>query len=146
MQVVWPFVAIIALACGADSSSTQPKTTPIVDGTVKGDVGKKLDERFAALADKDFAGIVLVVNDDEVVLAKGYGFADRAGKIPWTTDTVFDIGSITKPFTASAILKLEMDGKLKVTDPITKFFKDVPEDKKEVTLHHLLTHTAGFKE
>ena len=145
MRVMSQVAAVIAIACCANHAPAQPKATPVVDGTVKGEVAAKLDKRFAALAEKDFSGVVLVVKDDEVLLAKGYGFADRAGKVPYTTDTVFDIGSITKPFTASAILRLEMDGKLKVTDPITKFFKDVPDDKKEITLHHLLTHTAGFK-
>ena len=79
-------------------------------------------------------------------LCQGLRVRGQGAEAPYTTDTVFDIGSITKPFTASAILRLEMDGKLKVTDPITNFFRDVPGDKKEITLHHLLTHTAGFKD
>lgn len=146
MWIMRQVAVVIALACCVADAPAQPKALVVVDGTVKGEAGKKLDERFTALAAKDFSGVILVVQDGAVVLAKGYGLADRAGKVPYSTDTVFDIGSITKPFTASAILKLEMDGKLKVTDPITKFFKDVPEDKKEITLHHLLTHTAGFKD
>jgi CubicO group peptidase (beta-lactamase class C family) len=146
MRVMSQVAAVIAFASCANSAPAQPKAAPVVNGTVKGEVAAKLDKRFTELAEKDFSGVVLVVHDGEVLLAKGYGFADRAVKIPYTTDTVFDIGSITKPFTASAILKLEMDGKLKVTDPITQFFKDVPEDKREITLHHLLTHTAGFRD
>jgi CubicO group peptidase (beta-lactamase class C family) len=125
---------------------SQSKATEVVQGTVKGGAATKIDKRFSELAKKNFSGVALVVQDGEVLLAKGYGFADRVGKTPYTTDTVFDIGSITKPFTASAVLKLEMDDKLKITDSITKFWKDVPEDKREITLHHLLTHTAGFKD
>jgi CubicO group peptidase (beta-lactamase class C family) len=113
---------------------------------VKGEVAATIDKRLSQFARRDFSGVVLVAQNGVVIFAKGYGFADRARKVPYTTDTVFDIGSITKPFTASAILRLEMDGKLKVTDPITNFFRDVPDDKKEITLHHLQTHTAGFKD
>jgi CubicO group peptidase (beta-lactamase class C family) len=54
------------------------------------------------------------------------------------------IGSVTKQFTGAAILKLETQGKLRITDPITRYFKDVPDDKAGITLHHLLTHSAGF--
>jgi CubicO group peptidase (beta-lactamase class C family) len=86
----------------------------------------------------------LIAKEGRVVLRKGYGWANEERKIPMTTNSVFDIGSVTKQFTATAILKLEEQGKLKVTDPITKFFKDVPEDKQNITVHQLLTHTAGF--
>jgi CubicO group peptidase (beta-lactamase class C family) len=58
---------------------------------------------------------------------------------------VSSIGSITKQFTAAAILKLEMQGKLRVSDPIGKYLPDVPPDKAGITIHHLLTHTAGFR-
>ncbi len=146
MAIVRQFVASITLSCYFTSASAQPDATPIIDGTVKGVVATNLDKRFSDLVGKDFSGVVLVVQNGTVILAKGYGFADRVGKVPYTTDTVFDIGSITKPFTASAILKLEMNSQLKVTDAITQYFQDVPDDKKEITLHHLLTHTAGFRD
>ena len=58
---------------------------------------------------------------------------------------MYTIGSITKPFTAAAILKLEMQGKLTVEDPIAKHLPGVPEDKRGIAIHHLLTHTAGFE-
>jgi CubicO group peptidase (beta-lactamase class C family) len=90
-------------------------------------------------------GGVLIAKDGKVILRKGYGWADESRKIPMTTRTVFDIASITKQFTGAAILKLEEQGKLKVTDSITKFFKDVPADKQNITVHQLLTHTAGFE-
>jgi CubicO group peptidase (beta-lactamase class C family) len=136
-------VALFVLVANAEA---QPKSEPVVDGTVAGEVAKKIDQRFAELVKKDFSGVILVSQGGKVILAKGYGLANRAEKLPFTTDTVFDIGSITKPFTAAAILRLEMDGKLKVTDSIAKFFKDVPDDKKEITVHQLLTHTAGFRD
>lgn len=139
-------VILLALAGYARLVSAQPEAEPIANGTVKGEIATQIDRRLSELADKDFSGAVLVVQSGKVILAKGYGLADRERKVAYTTDTVFDIGSITKPFTGAAILKLEMEGKLNITDPITKYFRVVPEDKKEITLHHLLTHTAGFKD
>jgi CubicO group peptidase (beta-lactamase class C family) len=91
-----------------------------------------------------FAGSVLVARGDAVILAKGYGLADREKKTAQTAETVFSIGSITKQFTGAAILTLETAGKLSVTDRITRFFRAVPADKADITLHQLLTHTAGF--
>ncbi|GGV66062.1 serine hydrolase [Streptomyces longisporoflavus] len=76
----------------------------------------------------------------------GRGYADRAAKTPATCDTVYDVMSITKQFTAAAILKLEMSGKLRVSDRIGEHLGAVPEDKRAITLHQLLTHTAGLPE
>lgn len=91
-----------------------------------------------------FSGAVLIARKDQVLLEKGFGLADREEGIPVAPDTIFTVGSITKQFTAAAILKLEMKGLLKTSDRITEYFADVPEDKQEITLHHLLTHSAGF--
>jgi CubicO group peptidase (beta-lactamase class C family) len=93
---------------------------------------------------RGFSGAVVVARGAEILLEQGYGLAIRDTGIPNTPETVFDIGSITKPFTAAAILKLEMQGLLQVSDPITSFFANVPADKAEITVEQLLTHTAGF--
>jgi CubicO group peptidase (beta-lactamase class C family) len=115
-------------------------------GQLAGDeLADRLDGYLQTLAGNGFAGVVLVAADDEIVFQKGYGMADREKEIPNTPETIFPIGSITKQFTAAAILKLEMAGKLRVTDPIERFFDGVPKDKRGITLHQLLTHTAGFR-
>jgi CubicO group peptidase (beta-lactamase class C family) len=114
-------------------------------GIVSGPVGQKLDAYLTRLEGFGFAGSLLVAKDGQILLHKGYGLADREKGIPFTPETVFDIGSITKQFTAAAILKLESEGRLKVTDPLGKYF-DVPQDKAGITLHHLLTHSAGLKD
>ena len=105
---------------------------------------QELDRLMSRLEAFGFSGSLLVARDGRVILEKGYGFADREKGVPFTAETVFDIGSITKQLTAAAILKLEMEGKLKVTDPLSKHFEGVPEDKRGITLHHLLTHSAGL--
>jgi CubicO group peptidase (beta-lactamase class C family) len=108
------------------------------------ELSRALDAYLGQLESYGFAGTVLVARKGEILLNKGYGLADKRKGIPCTADTVFDLGSITKQFTAAAILKLEAEGKLSVGDPITRYFEDVPQDKKGITLHHLLTHTAGL--
>ena len=113
---------------------------------VRTPLGEKLDAHMSRLEAYGFSGSLLVAKGGEVILDKGYGFADAQRKVPFTADTAFDIGSITKQFTATAILKLEMQGKLGVSDPISKWFEGVPEDKKGITLHHLLTHSSGLED
>ncbi|HEY2785393.1 MAG TPA: serine hydrolase, partial [Fimbriiglobus sp.] len=133
----------VAFVTGTSVTATDPPA--IVDGTVRGELAGRLDDHMTKLESGGFSGVLLVAKDGGVILAKGYGMADRDKKIRTTADTVMCIGSVTKQFTGAAILKLEAQGKLKVTDPITRYFKDVPEDKAGITLHHLLTHSAGFE-
>jgi CubicO group peptidase (beta-lactamase class C family) len=112
--------------------------------TLQGDLGTKLDSQMRQLAEKGFSGALFVAKDGQIVLNNGYGLANKENATPYSADTVFDIGSITKQFTGAAILKLEMQGKLRTTDKISKYFKDAPNDKADITLHHLLTHSAGL--
>ena len=113
-------------------------------GVVRGDVGARVDRYLTRLVPYGFSGAVLVAKNGEVVLEKGYGFANRALGQPYAASMVSCIGSVTKQFTAAAILRLQMDGKLSVSDPISKYLPGVPDDKAGITIHHLLTHTAGF--
>ncbi len=92
-----------------------------------------------------FSGTVLVGLNDKKVISKGYGFRNINQKLKNTTNTIFDIGSITKQFTAAAIVKLEMQGKLNTEDKISKYFSDVPKDKSEITIHQLLRHSSGLQ-
>jgi CubicO group peptidase (beta-lactamase class C family) len=91
-----------------------------------------------------FAGVVLVAKGDTPLFAEGFGLADRERGLRWSPATVSTIGSITKQFTGAAILKLEEEGKLSVSDPVAKYFDGVPADKAGITLHQLLTHSSGL--
>jgi len=110
---------------------------------VKGEKARRVDTYLSRLVPYGFSGAFLIAEDGEIVLNKGYGLAIRSQGTANTSETVFSTGSLTKQFTAAGIMKLEMMGKLNTHDPITKYFEGVPEDKKGITLHHLLTHTAG---
>lgn len=103
----------------------------------------KVDELMAPLLAADaISGSVLIARDGEILLAKGYGLANREYGEPNTPETVFRLGSMTKQFTAAAVLLLAQRGELAVTDSLARFLPDYPHGD-EITLHQLLTHTAG---
>jgi len=110
---------------------------------VSGNMAEKLDLYLSRAVPFGFSGALLVEEGGQVVLNKGYGMAVRSKNIPNTAHTVFSVGSLTKQFTAAGIMKLEMMGKLNTEDCLDKYFENVPEDKKAITLHHLLTHSSG---
>jgi CubicO group peptidase (beta-lactamase class C family) len=103
-----------------------------------------VDNFYNSLKGKETPGIaVLLAKDGNVLYRKGFGYADIKNKIPITADTKFRIGSVTKQFTAAAILKLQENNLLSVNDKLSKFIPDFPRGN-EITIHQLLTHTSGI--
>jgi CubicO group peptidase (beta-lactamase class C family) len=90
-----------------------------------------------------FAGVVLITRHDSVLLQQAYGLADYEWATPNTMDTKFTLASITKHFTALAILQLAERNRLHLTDKLSAFFPHFPNGDA-ITLHMLLTHTAGL--
>lgn len=118
---------------------------PVAAQAPAGDFAAKAEEYMAAqMRVNQFMGTVLVAHKGEVLLRKGYGFADLEHSVPNTPLTKFRLGSVTKQFTAAAILLLEQQGKLSVQDPVCKFVENCPDAWQPVTIHHLLTHTSGI--
>jgi CubicO group peptidase (beta-lactamase class C family) len=115
------------------------------EDVVQGELGERLHAHMSKLADGGFSGVLLVAKDGQVVIAKGYGAENREKQLPFTSTTAFDIGSITKQFTGAAIAKLAMQGKLSADGKLSQHFANVPPDKAEITLDHLLTHSAGLQ-
>jgi CubicO group peptidase (beta-lactamase class C family) len=106
----------------------------------------QIDALIAAAYKPDRPGAAaIVVKDGRTVLRKGYGLADLELRVPVEPDMIFRIGSVTKQFTATAILLLAERGKLAIEDPITKFLPDYPTRGETITIEHLLTHTSGIK-
>lgn len=103
-----------------------------------------IHEYLTRLETFGFAGIIAVAEDGMPVLVESYGLANRETDSPWNPATVSTIGSITKQFTGAAILRLQEQDKLSVQDPITRYFDEVPADKRTITLHQLLTHSSGI--
>jgi CubicO group peptidase (beta-lactamase class C family) len=99
----------------------------------------------AAYKAKLFNGVVLAARNDSILLAKGYGWRDYENHIAHDTNSIFRIASVTKPFTAVVILYLQEQGKLKLSDYVTKYFPEYSIGDK-VTIKDLLTHTSGIFE
>ena len=95
------------------------------------------------LATNNFSGVVVVAEGDRIVLNKGYGHASIEHRVRNTPATVFQIASVSKPFTAAAIMLLAEQGKLNLQAPLTALLPNYPGGQK-LTVHHLLTHTSGI--
>ncbi len=89
-----------------------------------------------------FAGTWLLAENGGIVTKRAVGFRDAEGRLPMREDSMFDVGSVSKQFTAAAILLLQRDGLLDLEDEITKFFPEIPF--QGITIRHLLTHTSGL--
>lgn len=110
-------------------------------------VTKSLDSLFEKIfTPSEPGGAVLITKEGKIIYAKGFGVEDIKTKKPITTKTLFNIGSISKTFVASAILHLASEGKLSIEDDIYKYFPDFKnkEIAKKIKIYHLLTHTSGL--
>jgi CubicO group peptidase (beta-lactamase class C family) len=85
-----------------------------------------------------------VIKDGQIVLAKGYGLANVEHQVPVKPETIFQSGSVGKQFTATAVMMLVEEGKIGLNESIGKYFTDAPDSWKDITVRHLLTHTAGM--
>jgi CubicO group peptidase (beta-lactamase class C family) len=95
-------------------------------------------------SNQQFNGVCLVADKDRVLYLEALGYRELEARSPHSKQTLFDLASVSKPITATAVLLLVKDGKLSLTDELVKFFPDWPY--KGITVQHLLTHTAGLPE
>ena len=141
-RILFLGLLVIGSAIGviAQTPNNQSPTLPSRELASK---ARKIVEAYSNL--NRFSGSVLVAKDGQVVFAKGYGLSNIELRVPNTTRTRFHIGSLSKQFTAAAILKLESEGRLSTGDPIIKYLPDYPKPQGEiVTIHHLLSHSSGI--
>lgn len=89
---------------------------------------------------------VAVMRGEQLMLARGYGFADVERKIPAEAGTIYQLGSISKQFTAAAVMRLVERGKVRLDDPLTRYLPDYPTQGHAVLVRHLLHQTSGIKE
>jgi CubicO group peptidase (beta-lactamase class C family) len=139
-----PRRAITWISVQESDDPDQPAVTPAVS------VAELLNHTASyvdSLAELDqFSGVVMIAKGDSVLFLKAYGFADREKKAPNRTDTRFNVGSINKVFTRIAVLQLESEGKLSLSDTIGRFLPDYPnaEAARSVTIDHLLSMSSGI--
>ena len=111
------------------------------------DLADKIGEAMKSFeTDRGFSGALIVEANGEPVMEAGYGYADRENEIPFTIDTVAQIGSLTKQFTAIAALTLADEGLLHLYQPIKTYLPEAPEQAARITLHQLMTHSSGMPE
>jgi CubicO group peptidase (beta-lactamase class C family) len=139
LKIKTPILLIMLFlsACSLLPPAAQPTPNPEVLGT---EIDAIVQANYEAGV---FDGSVLVAQNGQVIISKGYGYADREHKIPNTPETRFPIASISKQFTAMAIMLLQEQGKLSVQDSLCDFVPDCPQEFEPVKLHHLLTHSSG---
>lgn len=129
-------VILIFLSSPAAMAAPSPSTQAL---------SASIDASLAPLYKSDQPGAsIIVVKDGKTVFRKAYGMADLATRRALTPDTAMRIGSLTKQFTATAILMLADEGKLHLDDDITRFLPDYPTHGQRITIEHLLTHTSGI--
>lgn len=118
---------------------------PAIPPTGVGVIPSELDEIFTrAIEKKVSAGfVVAVARDNQMLFAKGYGESDFERSEPVTPDRIFKVGSITKEFTAAAIMRLAEQGKLSIDDPVVRYLPNFPI--RTITIRELLNHTSGLR-
>lgn len=130
------FALLTTILCTAGAASAA-KPTPTAEA---------IDALLAGAIPADGPGAaVIAVKDGKTVFRKAYGMADLELGVRLSPDSVFRLGSITKQFTAVAVLMLAEEGKLSLSDPITKFLPDYPTQGHVITVEHLLNHTSGIR-
>jgi CubicO group peptidase (beta-lactamase class C family) len=146
----WCGIAAAAVAAAVPLCAQKPgkkaKTPPAASGTVNGERGALLDRYVSdpQLVKEGLSGVVLVAKGEELLLEKGYGWLDAERKVPMPANAQVDWCSVSKQFTAACVLRLVLAKKLRLDDPLTRFFPKAPADKAKVTLRHLLNHTSGI--
>ena len=149
-QLLVPYIVLLLLtasiaACHPLSAAQPSSGTQVPFCGSSTATSAKLDEYMNALTDAgQFSGAVLVAQNGTVLLSKGYGMANFGCSVPNTPQTVFRIASNTKQFTAAAIMKLQEQGRLNVTELITKYVPDAPPQWKDIRIYQLLNHTSGM--
>jgi len=135
---------IIGIAC---SCAAVAAPTGGVQATAPGEKESALhraEEILTDAASKSYGGAVLIERDDQIILRRGYGLANRERKMPFTTTTISQIGSLTKQFTAAAVAALAQKKRINYSDSVGRYLAGDPR-LRGITIHQLLTHTAGIE-
>jgi CubicO group peptidase (beta-lactamase class C family) len=158
-------VLLLLAACGSPSPPPETENTPIPLEPIRIEtaVPEGTDVPSRVLSEKDLkafdfviekkieavplAGVALAIRwGDAPPYVKSYGYEDLASAKPASEATIYQIASLTKQFTAVAIMQLVEQGKVALGDPISVFFSQVPDHWRGITVHHLLTHSSGLRD
>ena len=130
---------LLILSVGLSSPQAQPVS---LDASTSAAIDRYLTEE---MKERQIPGLALAVcYRGKILKEQGYGLADVKNQVPVTPETVFELASITKQFTASAIMLLKQEGKVQLDESIHTYLPDAPEAWQDITVRHLLTHTSGL--
>jgi CubicO group peptidase (beta-lactamase class C family) len=130
---------LLSLSSCSDARDPSPATPP-------NEQERAIRARIDEAAGAGFSGAILVTVGGKRVVTEGHGFARREARIENTPETAFDVGSIMKGFTATALFRLVDEGALDLSDSLVDIFPEAPPDKADITLLDVLQHRAGFDE
>src|SRR5271166_353793 len=133
-------LSVIGAAVAQDTATTD-KATALRDLHVR------VDKVFAKWDSTVSPGCALsVIKDGQIIYKRGYGMADLDHDIPINPETVFHVASISKQFTAAAILLLAQERKLSLDDDVHKYIRELPDFGTPITIRHLIHHTSGLRD
>ncbi len=145
---MWLRTGILALtlaACASPPAITPASTPTAIVAPAEDPLAAASRKAVQAYVDRnEFSGTVLVAKNGKPVFREGFGFANRELSVPMTPESVLRLGSITKQFTAAAILQLAEQGKLSIDDPVSKYYAAAPAAWSKITVKHLLNHRSGI--
>lgn len=140
--------ALAALVLALSACATPPPLTPVepvAAAPVEQPLVTQTRQAVQAYVDRNqFSGTVLVAKDGQTVFREGFGYANRELDVKMKPDSILRLGSITKQFTAAAILQLAEQGKLSIDDPVSKYYAAAPAAWSKITVKHLLNHRSGI--
>jgi CubicO group peptidase (beta-lactamase class C family) len=135
--------ALLLLAAFAGIAAAQDDIATKIDKIL----GSKIDKIFERYNKSDSPGAaVAVIRDGKLIYQHGYGIANLEYDIPITPETVFHVASVSKQFTAMALVLLEQDGKLSLDDEVRKYLPELPDYGRRLTIRNLLQHTSGVRD
>lgn len=136
----------ILLLAALTGTAAVAQSKPNAPGADK-PTGAKVDEVFARFDKPDSPGCALaVIKDGQIVLKRGYGMSNLEYGVPISPSSIFHIASISKEFTAMAIVMLAQQGKLSLDDEVRKYVPEVPDFGERITIRHLIHHTSGLRD
>src|SRR4029077_1470545 len=145
-MIAGALVLVSCLFIGASLAQAAP-TPPPAKTAKAASTEKQIDALFKEWDSPNTPGAsVAVIQHGKIIFAKGYGIANLEYGIPVKPDTIFHVASVSKQFTAMAVVLLELDGKLSIDDDVHKYLPELPDYGAKITLRNLLQHTSGIRD
>ena len=140
------FFLVNCLAIGLDTAAAVPAPSKVASAAAVSPE-KRIDALFKEWNSPNSPGAsVAVIQHGKLIFAKGYGIANLEYDIPIKPGTIFHVASVSKQFTAMAVVLLELDGKLSIDDDVHKYLPELPDYGNKITLRNLLQHTSGIRD